>query len=102
MDEKKHIEIQSKQDNTSQYSEIYSNDKTEDIQIYSNDNEDDHDTSVLESVSIETQNELSELLKNNKLQELQEIARGKNISIYRENSLKKKIKLELANDILKV
>lgn len=90
-----------------QYSEVYSNDQTDDLQIYSNDNDEDHHSSILEETVHEENNvdnsqedTLSELLKNNKLPELQEIAEQKNISIYRENSSKKKTKLELANDIV--
>lgn len=93
--------------NEEQYSEVYSNDQTDDLQIYSNDNDEDHHSSILEETVHEENNvdnsqedTLSELLKNNKLPELQEIAEQKNISIYRENSSKKKTKLELANDIV--
>ena len=86
--------------------EEYSNEHS-DVQIYSNDNEEEHHTSLMESmveaVNEENENsnqeELDNLLKNNKLPELQQIAENLNINIHRKNS-KKKTKLELATEIL--
>jgi hypothetical protein len=85
----------------SQNEECYENNDM--INIYSNDNEDDDHTSLMESMveAIESNNnndKVSELLRN-KLPELQEIAHSLNISITRENSNKKKTKLELAKEI---
>jgi hypothetical protein len=75
----------------------------EDINIYSNDNEEDDHTSLMESmieaVDTNDDNIVSELLKNNKLPELQEWALKLNISLLRNNSSKKKTKLELAKEI---
>ena len=84
--------------------EEYSNEQS-DVQIYSNDNEEDHHSSLMESmveaVNDENSNqvELDSLLKNNKLAELQQMAENLSINIHKENS-KKKTKLELATDIL--
>ena len=85
--------------------EEYSNEQQSDVQIYSNDNEEDHHSSLMESMveavnpENENQVELDTLLKNNKLPELQQLAEDLNINIHKENS-KKKTKLELAKDIL--
>ena len=85
--------------------EEYSNEQQSDVQIYSNDNEEDHHSSLMESMveavnpENENQVELDTLLKNNKLPELQQLAEDLNININKENS-KKKTKLELAKDIL--
>jgi hypothetical protein len=83
--------------------EEYSNEESE-VQIYSNDNEEEHHSSLMESMveavdeSPEDKDKLNELLKN-KLPELQEIAEQLKINIHKENS-KKKTKLELATEIL--
>jgi hypothetical protein len=85
--------------------EEYSNEQQSDVPIYSNDNEEDHHSSLMESmvdaVNPENDNqvELDTLLKNNKLPELQQMAETLHIDIHKENS-KKKTKLELAIDIL--
>jgi hypothetical protein len=98
------------QDNENQKSETCSSQNQENnndmINIYSNDNEDDDHTSLMESMveAIESNNnndKVSELLRN-KLPELQEIANSLNISIIRENSNKKKTKLELAKEISEI
>ena len=95
------IDISNLEDNTL---EEYSNEQS-DVQIYSNDNEEEHHTSLMESMveAVDGENdnqlELDTLLKNNKLPELQQIAENLNINIHKENS-KKKTKLELATDIL--
>lgn len=84
--------------------EEYSNEQS-DVQIYSNDNEEELHTSLNESMveavneDNENQDELNNLLKNNKLAELQQIAEEHKISVQKENN-KKKTKLELAKDIL--
>lgn len=93
-----------------QYSDVYSNDETgqtDDVQIYSNDNDDDKHSSIIESINVvqdtvDEDEDLNNLLKNNKLPELQQMAEELNISILRENSTKKKTKLELANDIVSI
>ena len=95
------IDISNLDDNTL---EEYSNEQS-DVQIYSNDNEEEHHSSLMESMveAVDGENdnqiELDTLLKNNKLPELQQIAENLNIDIHKENS-KKKTKLELATDIL--
>ena len=83
--------------------EEYSNEQS-DVQIYSNDNEEEHHTSLMESmVEAVDGNNTSQLhldtLKNNKLPELQQMAENLSIDIHKENSKKNK-KLELATDIL--
>ena len=95
------VDLNNDADNTL---EEYSNEQS-DIQIYSNDNEEEHHSSLMESM-VEAVNEnsdekLSDLLKNNKLAELQEIAENLKINIHKQNN-KKKTKLELAKDILSV
>lgn len=106
-----------------QYSDVYSNDETgqtDDVHIYSNDNDDDKHSSIIESINVvqnddgdgdgdedddgdvDVDEDLNNLLKNNKLPELQQMAEELNISILRENSTKKKTKLELANDIVSI
>ena len=84
--------------------EEYSNEQS-DVQIYSNDNEEEHHTSLMESMveavdgNNTSQLHLDTLLKNNKLPEIQQMAENLSIDIHKENS-KKKTKLELATDIL--
>lgn len=85
--------------------EEFSNEQSE-VQIYSNDNEEEHHTSLMESMveavddnSPNDKNEIENLLKNNKLAELQQMAEDLSINIHKENN-KKKTKLELATDIL--
>ena len=90
--------------------EEFSNEQSE-VQIYSNDNEEEHHTSLMESMveavddnspndnSPNDKNEIESLLKNNKLAELQQMAEDLSINIHKENN-KKKTKLELATDIL--
>lgn len=82
--------------------EEYSNEQSE-VQIYSNDNEEDNHNSIIESmvdaVDKNDKDDLNDLLKNNKLPELQQLAEDLSITIHKDNN-KKKTKLELATDIL--
>ena len=81
--------------------EEYSNNSDDDTKIYSNDNDEDM-TSAMESiVELKKENDnISNLLKNNKLAELQEMARELDISVVNEETQKKKTKVQLANDIV--
>lgn len=81
--------------------EEYSNNSDDDTKIYSNDNDEDM-TSAMESiVELRKDNDnVSNLLKNNKLAELQEMARELDISLVNEETQKKKTKVQLANDIV--
>jgi hypothetical protein len=84
--------------------EEYSQDNDSDKIIYSNDNE-DNATSAVESIInlnkvSECEDNVDELLKNNKLAELQEIAQNLEIDIINIETNKKKTKLQLAQDII--
>jgi hypothetical protein len=69
------------------------------VNVVNNKNNQIHD-SVEESIEEIEDTKLNELLKNNKLIELQEIATKLNISLLRQNSNRKKTKLQLAKEIL--
>jgi hypothetical protein len=84
--------------------EEYSQDNDCDQLIYSNDNE-DNATSAVESIInlnkvSENEENVDDLLKNNKLGELQEMAQNLGIDIVNIETSKKKTKLQLAQDII--
>jgi hypothetical protein len=98
-------------DNGDDIIEEYSQDNDSEKLIYSNDNEDNATSAVesiinLNNVSENDDNKTSpvetidDLLKNNKLAELQEMAFNLNIDIINIETSKKKTKLQLATDII--
>ena len=91
-------------DNTlEEFSNDTDNNDKENNQIYSNDNEDENHTSNMESLEDMTKNinelDITVLLKNNKLIDLQKMAGLLEIDI-KHNNGKKKTKLSLAQDIV--
>ena len=72
-------------------------------QIYSNDNDEENHTSAIESLEDMTSNiislDITTLLKNNKLGELQKMAELLDIEV-KHNDGKRKTKLTLAQDII--
>lgn len=89
---------------SNEHSDENNSEDDNDVQIYSNDNDEEDHTSLMESLveavdKEESNPELNNLLKNNKLPELQEMAEQLSIDIHKGNN-KKKTKLELATDIL--
>ena len=91
-------------DNTlEEFSNDTDNNDIENNQIYSNDNEDENHTSNMESLEDMTKNmdelDITALLKNNKLIDLQKMAELLEIKVNHNNG-KRKTKLSLAQDII--